>query len=417
MPLFVLGLNHKTAPLALRETVGFADNELPEALQDAHKLAEEVSLVSTCNRTELYAIADDPQPLLQWWASAKHIQADALTSHGYQLQARDCVQHMMQVAAGIDSMVLGEPQILGQLKHSYAVARQQGCCGPVLSRLHEHAFSLAKLVRSQTGIGANPVSVAFAAIALARRIFTDFSQLKVLLIGAGEMTRLAAQHLHSAGSGQMIFANRTMQRAQALASQHHGVAIALADLPDHLGSADLILSCTASSGYTVTLAQMRAALKNQRHRPVLMLDLAVPRDLDPALDQLEDIYLYTVDDLQNVVDENLRSRQAAAQDAQQMIAERADDYMHWLRTRVAAAAITHMRQQAGQQAEQVGARARHLLQQGKPADEVISFMQRAMLNKLLHPPSVALRNASPEMRKQLLQALNELFGLDPENPT
>ncbi len=414
MPLLVLGLNHKTATLAVREAAAFTDAELPQALAALRGLVQEAALVSTCNRTEIYALATDEaqQQLAGWWAGTRPAVSGQLAQHLYCHRERDCVSHAMRVAAGLDSMVLGEPQILGQMKQAFQAGQTAGSVGPLLARLFEHAFSLAKLVRTETGIGAHPVSVAFAGVTLARRIFADFARHTALLIGAGEMIQLAARHLAQQGVGRMIFANRTLARAQTLAAQHHGYAIPLEELPAHLGEADLLLSCTASPGPVVTLAQVRQAMAGRRHKPVFMLDLAVPRDLDPAIAGLEDVYLYTVDDLKDVIQDNLRSREAAARDAEGIITTRTDAFMRWLEARDAAATIQRLRERADAQAEEVLARARRMLAQGSSAEETLAFLAQSLTNKLLHHPSSALRQAEAADQPALLDAAQRLFGLD-----
>ncbi|MGH8529818.1 MAG: glutamyl-tRNA reductase [Nevskiales bacterium] len=414
MPLFVLGLNHKTAPLAVREAAAFTDAELPAALAALRAQVQEAAIVSTCNRTEIYAAApaSAQQAVTGWWTAARRLEPAQLAGHSYCHRERDCVRHAMRVAAGLDSMILGEPQILGQMKQAFQDAQAAGSVGPLLSRLFEHAFSLAKLVRSETEIGAHPVSVAFAGVTLARRIFADFARHTALLIGAGEMMQLAARHLAQQGIGRMIFANRTLAHAQKLAAQYHAYAIPLEDLPAHLGEADLLLSCTASPEPVVTLAQVTQALAGRRHKPVFMLDLAVPRDIEAAVGKLEDIYLYTVDDLKDVIQDNLRSREAAARDAEGMIEARSEAFMRWLEARDAAGTIAQLRGRAEAQAEEVLARARRMLAQGATADEALAFLAQGLTNKLLHQPSTALRQAEAAQQTALLDAAQRLFGLN-----
>lgn len=414
MPLFILGLNHKTAPLAVREAAAFTDAELPAALAALRARVPEAAIVSTCNRTEIYAEAPDgvQGEVLRWWATARRIEPALLTAHGYHHHGRDSVRHAMRVAAGLDSMILGEPQILGQMKQAFQEAQTAAAVGPVLSRMFEHAFSLAKLVRSETEIGAHPVSVAFAGVTLARRIFADFARHTALLIGAGEMMQLAARHLAQQGIGRMIFANRTLARAQQLAAQHHGYAILLEDVPAHLGEADMLLSSTASTEPVVTLAQVKQALSGRRHKPVFMLDLAVPRDIEAAVGQLEDVYLYTVDDLKDVIQDNLRSREAAARDAEGMIDTRSEAFMRWLEARDAAATIQQLRNRAEVQAEAVLARARRMLAQGATAEEALAFLAQGLTNKFLHQPTTSLRRAEAAQQTALLDAAQRLFGLN-----
>lgn len=414
MTLFALGLNHKTAPLALREAVAFPDAELPDALSDLRRQGLDAALLSTCNRTEVYAVAPNADCLLTWLGQNRKLDTQCLRPHFYVHENRDCVVHAMRVAAGLDSLILGEPQILGQMKQSFQLAQANAPLHPTLSRLFEHAFSLAKLVRTDTDIGAHPVSIASTGIGLIHRIFAEDASLTALLIGAGEMIRLCAQHLQHSGVRRMIFANRTLTRAQALAEQHHGSAIALSDVFRYLPEADVVISCTAHTGHLVTLAMAKAAIAARQHRPMFMLDLAVPRDLEPSIAALEDVYLYTVDDLRDAISDNLRARQVAATSAESMIESRADAFMAWLASREATDSIQQLRDYAETQSESVMLRAQRLLAQGKSAEEALEYLRRGLLNKLLHAPSVALRESSTTEREQLQALADRLFKISPE---
>ncbi len=415
MRLITFGLNHKTAPVELRESVAFPEASLSQALTQLRQLPEvqEALLLSTCNRTEIYACVDENMDSqIASWLQQQAGQGLDLSRYLYQHADRDCVLHAMRVASGLDSMILGEPQILGQMKQSYQAARDMQATGPLLSRLFEHVFSVAKLVRTETEIGANPVSVAFAAISLARQIFADLGEQTALLIGAGETIELTARHLAEQRPCRMIVANRSVERAQRLAHRHHGYAISLEDIPTHLSEADIIISSTASAEPVLMLADVKAALRKRRHKPVFMLDLAVPRDIEPAVGKLEDVYLYTVDDLKNVIADSLRSRQQAARAAESLIQLRAEEFMHWLVSRDASSTISALRERA--QAEQAALleRAQRMLAQGKPVDEVLQFVTNGLVNKLLHHPSTALRSAGAEEQAQLLEAAVRLFDLD-----
>ncbi len=415
MRLLTVGLNHTTAPLALREAVAFTDPQLPAGLQALRELpgVEESAILSTCNRTEIYAVAEGEEtpPLGDWLCRLRQLESSRVLPHLYTHSGRDSVRHTLRVAAGLDSMILGEPQILGQMKHAYRLARSAHTAGPLLSRMFQHAFSVAKLVRSSTRIGENPVSVAYAAVRLAQQIFADFGARTAMLIGAGDTIELAARHLHDNGLGRMIFANRSVERAQLLASQYHGYAIRLEEIGKHLAEADMVVSATASEQLVLPLAEVRAALRARKRRPMFLVDLAVPRDIDPAVGGLEDAYLYTVDDLRNVIEDNLRSRQAAAEAAEAIISERTEEFMAWMYSRSAAGTISQLRNQAERERDEVLARARRLLAQGRPVDEVLAFIAGTLTNKLMHAPTARLRQAGPDEQRALLDAARRLFDL------
>jgi glutamyl-tRNA reductase len=415
MRLLTVGLNHNTAPLALREAVAFTEPQLPESLQTLGALPgiEEGAILSTCNRTEIYAVTDGEAqpPLGDWLCQLRRLESGRLLPHLYTHSGRDSVRHTLRVAAGLDSMILGEPQILGQMKHAYRQARVAHTAGPLLSRMFQHAFSVAKLVRSSTSIGANPVSVAYAAVRLAQQIFSDFGARTAMLIGAGDTVELAARHLHDNGLGRMIFANRSVERAQLLASQYHGYAIRLDEIDKHLAEADMVISATGSDQLVLGIEAVRHALQVRKRRPMFLVDLAVPRDIDPNVAELEDAYLYTVDDLRNVIEDNLRSRQAAATAAEAIISERTEEFMAWMHSRSATGTISRLRNQAERERDEVLERARRLLAQGKSVDEVLEYVGSTLTNKLMHAPTARLRQAGPEEQRKLLEAARRLFNL------
>jgi glutamyl-tRNA reductase len=419
MRLFTVGLNHNTAPLALREAVAFTDPQLPEGLQTLTALPgiEEGAILSTCNRTEIYAVCegDTTPPLGEWLCQQRRLEAARLTPYLYTHSGRDSVRHTLRVAAGLDSMILGEPQILGQMKQAYRQARVAHTAGPLLSRMFQHAFSVAKLVRSSTSIGANPVSVAYAAVRLAQQIFSDFAARTAMLVGAGDTIELAARHLHDHGLGRMIFANRSVERAQLLASQYHGYAIRLDEIDKHLAEADMVISATGSDHVILPMPAVRQALLARKRRPMFLVDLAVPRDIDPAVAELEDAYLYTVDDLRNVIEDNLRSRREAATAAEAIISERTEEFMAWMHSRSATGTINQLRSQAERDRDEVLERARRLLAQGKPIDEVLDYVGSTLTNKLMHSPTSRLRQAGPEDQRKLLEAARQLFNLGNED--
>jgi glutamyl-tRNA reductase len=422
MKILALGLNHYSAPVEIRERVSFGPDIMAGALRSLTALPEvlEAVILSTCNRTEVYCIlcAEGEAPVRTWLSTFHGLSEDRLSPHLYAHIGVDAVRHLMGVASGLDSMVLGEPQILGQVKAAFNCAEVCGCNGKLLGRLFQHCFAVAKQVRTDTAIGHSPVSVAFAAVTLARQIFSDLSTQTALLVGAGETIELAARHLHQHGIGRIVVANRTVERAHAVATQFDGFAISLTEMVNHLPEADIVISSTASPLPVLGKGAVERALKKRRHRPVLMIDLAVPRDIEPEVAALSDVYLYTVDDLQGVVDESLRSRREAALQAREIVDFHAGEFMAWLRSLDAVYLIQGFRQGAEQVRDEVLGRALHQLQTGRPAEEVLGFLAHNLTNKLLHAPSVRLRQAGREGDVQLLDAANELFQLaaDPKGP-
>lgn len=419
MLLLALGINHKTAPVDMRERVAFGPECLPQALHDLCKKggANEAAILSTCNRTELYCGLQDvsnSHPVIDWLGNYHALPSSELSQYLYQHPDQNAVRHVLRVASGLDSMVLGEPQILGQVKSAYQAASEAGTLGKNLERLFQHTFSVAKQVRTDTRIGESPVSVAFAAVSLSKQIFADLSNQTALLIGAGETIELVARHLHESSLGRLIVANRTFERARDLATAFGGYAITLPEIPTHLAEADIVISSTASDHLILSHDQVKRSLKQRKHRPVFMVDIAVPRDLDPEIARLDDAYLYTVDDLQDIIQENLRSRQAAAAQAEEIIDTQVDQFMAWLRTQDSAASIRALRQQAETVRDDVYARACKQLDQGKPADEVLRFLANTLTNKLLHNPSSSLREAAAQGKAELVDTIRYLYKLDGE---
>ena len=419
MALLALGINHKTAPVDIRERVAFAPEHLAEAVAKACEEAKlrEVAILSTCNRTELYCSLEGEQSaqLLQWLADYHQVDPQQLKACSYEHWDQSAAQHMMRVAAGLDSLVLGEPQILGQLKNAFSVSQDAGRLHAELGRLFRHTFSVAKQVRTETSIGQNPVSVAYAAVSLAQHIFADLGESRALLIGAGETIELVARHLKQAGVRSITIANRTLGRALALAEEVDGKAIEFSQIPDELENADILISSTASQLPILGKGSVEAALKKRRHAPMFMVDIAVPRDIEPQVGELEDVYLYTVDDLTEVIEENQRSRQDAAQEAEQLIEQGAGQFMRQLRELDAVDTLTQLRSKHTQLAEEELARALRLLEQGKPAEEVVKRLAHGLTNKFLHQPSVQLRQASAEGRDDLQALAAELFKLDAQS--
>jgi glutamyl-tRNA reductase len=419
MTILTLGLNHKTAPVDIRERLSFGPDVIVGALRTMTEQtpASEAVILSTCNRTELYCAADEREGethLRNWLGRFHGIEPQLFAPHLYIHHDRDSVRHLLRVASGLDSMVLGEPQILGQVKAAFQTACDSGSAGRMLGRLFQHTFSVAKQVRTDTAIGSSPVSVAFAAVSLARQIFSDLTKQTALLIGAGETVELAARHLHQHGIGRIIVANRTVERAHSVAAQFDGYAISLTELANHLPEADIVIASTASPLPVLGKGVVERALKKRRHRPMFLVDIAVPRDIEPEVGQLSDVYLYTVDDLQGVVDEGMRSRQHASEQAMEIVDLHTEEFMAWMRSLDALSLIQDYRSRAEHTRDAMVERAQRQLAAGKPADEVICQLAHTLTNKLLHSPSVRLRRAGREGQSDLLRAANELFQLRQE---
>ncbi len=420
MPLFAVGINHKTAPVGIREKVAFEPSRVPEALLDlrAQTRVSEAAILSTCNRTEVVCCADQSSgdTIIDWFRHYHGLQPEDVNPYVYVHPEQFAVQHLMRVASGLDSLVLGEPQILGQLKDAYTTAKKAGTVGIMLNRLFQHTFSVAKQVRTDTAIGASPVSVAFAAVNLAKQIFGDFPSQSALMIGAGETIELAARHLHENGIGRLIIANRTVERAHALAAEFNGVAIALAEIPDHLAEVDIVISSTASTLPILGKGAVESALKARRHKPMLMVDIAVPRDIEPEVADLEDVYLYTVDDLREIIDENIRSRQEAAQQAEEIIDTQVAHFMTWQQSLGAVATIQSYRHWAERTRDVEVGKALRALARGEAPDAVLNEFARLITNKLTHVPTTRLRHSGADGQEDLLKIAHHLFDInDPEN--
>jgi glutamyl-tRNA reductase len=418
MSLVVLGLNHRTAPIEVRERIVFESEALPAALASLRAVpgVEEALIVSTCNRTELYCVGDDGGAGLRDWLEAASGGGDPLTACLYRIEGADAVRHLFSVAAGLDSLVLGEPQILGQLKDAYRAAQRAGTAGSALNRAFQAAFSVAKRVRSETAIGASAVSVASAGIRLARRVFAGFESHTALLVGAGEMIELAARHLHAQKIGRMIVANRSADRAQRIAQEVQASAIQLDALAAHLPAADIVVSSTARPGHVIALEDVQAALEARRRRPMFMLDLAVPRDIDPRVGGLEDVYLYTIDDLRVVVEENVKARQEEAALARRLVDEEVREFMAGLKVLEAVPMIRELRGQAESARDQALAEARRLLASGHDPDRVVEQLASTLTNRLMHAPSAALRDAAERGDTGLAEAAARLFRSGRETP-
>ena len=419
MAIFALGINHKTAPVNIREQVAFTPEKLPLALTGilSHSPASEAAIVSTCNRTELYCElhANDRDALIRWFEDFHNIERNTLEPYIYSFTDQDAIKHILRVASGLDSLVLGEPQILGQIKDAYGFASDAGTIGRQLNRLFQHTFSVAKQVRTDTAIGSSPVSVAFAAVSLAKRIFANLSDHTALLIGAGDTIELVARHLKDQNVKHMIVANRTVERAQILAEQFNGEAVALADIPSRLVDADIIISSTASQLPILGKGAVESALKTRKHRPMFMVDIAVPRDIEPEVGDLRDVYLYTVDDLHDVIQEGQQSREQAAEQAEEIIENETQHFLGWLRSLDAVDTIRAYRNKADIIREEALQIAQRQLASGKEPQQVIQDLARGLTNKLVHDPSVQLSRAAYDGRDELLTLAQELFNLNSDN--
>lgn len=416
MALLSLGINHQTAPVDIREKVAFAPEQMSQALrelQDMHAINESV-IVSTCNRTEIYcdASSDHSEEISLWLSGYHGINDDSLTPYIYQHYDQEVVRHLFRVASGLDSMILGEPQILGQLKASFDQARDSRTLNSILDRLFQHSFSVAKRVRTDTEIGSNPVSVAYAAVNLSKQIFTNLNELHALLIGAGETIELVARHLKSQHIGSMVIANRSIERARQIAEQIGGEGVQINAVPEQLARADIVISSTASQLPILGKGATESALKKRKHRPIFMVDLAVPRDIEAEVGTLQDIYLYTVDDLKTVVDENLRGRELAAETAQEIINLEVTLFSQWLKTHQSADEIRQLRDSAELLKQQAIEKALLQLQQDPDVEKVLNRLANDLTNKLLHKPTIEMRKALKADDKERIRLLKSLISPD-----
>ena len=419
MSVFALGLNHTTAPLDVRGRFAFAPGQLPAALLSLRErlaqAAPETALLSTCNRTELYVagpaghVGDLLQPTLDWLAAQGGVSTSQLSAHTYVAENRAAARHAFRVASGLDSMVLGEPQILGQMKQAVREADEAGTLGTTLHQLFQRSFAVAKEVRTSTDIGAHSVSMAAAAVRLAAQLFEDLRQQRVLFVGAGEMIELVATHFAAREPKSIALANRTLERGESLAARFGGQALRLAELPERLHEFDIVVSCTASSLPIIGLGAVERALKARRRRPMFMVDLAVPRDIEPEVAQLADVYLYTVDDLSALVQTAGEKRQAAVEQAEAIIDAGVQSFVHWLDQRASVPLIQALNRQADDWRAAELARARKMLARGEDADAVLEALARGLTHKMLHGALAELNAADPSQREQVAQAVTRLF--------
>ena len=412
MSLLALGLNHNTAPLAVRERVVFHVERLREALAEIKRsLASEAAILSTCNRTELYLAADQPAAVAEWLAQYHRFEPAELQRYLYTLPREQAVRHAFRVASGLDSMVLGEPQILGQMKEAARTAESAGTLGTVLHKLFQRTFAVAKEVRSTTSVGAASVSMAAASVKLAARIFPSLKDQKVLFIGAGEMIELCATHFAAQGPARITVANRTLERAEKLAHRFNGHAIELRALADQLHEYDIIVSSTASSLPILGKGLVERALRARRRRPIFMVDLAVPRDIEQEAGELDDVFLYTVDDLAQIVSDHRDARRAAVEQAEVIIETQVGQFMHWMQARESVPLIRALREQGEQARREELERALRHLRRGDDPASVLEALSQGLTNKLLHPPTQALNETAGEERRALADTIARLFRI------
>lgn len=414
MAVWALGINHTTAPLDLRGRFAFAVDQLAPTLQglrSALPRPPEAAILSTCNRTEIYCASDrlELAPTLDWLARSGGVSPEELRSHTYTLEGDQAARHAFRVASGLDSMVLGEPQILGQMKDAVRVAEEAGALGTTLNQLFQRSFAVAKEVRTSTEIGAHSISMAAAAVRLASQLFEDLRRVRILFVGAGEMIELAATHFAAKNPKAMVIANRTLDRGEKLASRFGAEVMRLADLPARLHEFDAVISCTASTLPLIGLGAVERALKARKHRPMFMVDLAVPRDIEPEVKSLSDVYLYTVDDLAAVVQTGQANRQAAVAQAEVIIDAGVQSFMHWLDQRSSVPLIQQLNAQAEEWRVGEIARARKLLAKGEDTDAVLEALARGLTQKMLHGALAELHAGDAAARERASAAIQHFF--------
>ncbi|QSX29168.1 glutamyl-tRNA reductase [Shewanella cyperi] len=414
MSLVAIGINHKTATVDLREKVAFSPDKIHDAMRSLASCTAsgEAVIVSTCNRTELYCNQADKADVLRWLESYHNLQHDEVSPCVYYHQGQEAVRHLMRVACGLDSLVLGEPQILGQVKQAFANAKEAGTVAVTLDRLFQSTFSVAKKVRTETEIGAAAVSVAFAAVSMAKHIFSSLSSTKVLLIGAGETIELVARHLKENGVDSMVVANRTIERAQAMCAEFGATAITLSQIPDFLPKADIVISSTASPLPILGKGMVEKALKQRRHQPMLLVDIAVPRDIEAEVAELDDAFLYTVDDLQSIIEQNMASRREAAEQAEVIAQEQSFLFMDWIRSLETVDSIREYRDASMAIRDELVERALNKLAQGADSSQVMLELANKLTNKLIHAPTQALSAASRQGDLNQIGQLRSALGLD-----
>ena len=413
MQLFTFGINHQTAPLSVRERFVFNVDAVESALHNLveHGAAKEATILSTCNRTEVYCNTHEPAQAINWLAGYRQMEASEIEPYLYTLQRDQAVKHAFRVASGLDSMVLGEPQILGQMKQAVRYAQQAGTLGFLLHKLFQRTFSVAKDVRTQTEIGANLISMAAAAVKLAERIFPSIAEQRVLFIGAGEMIELNAVHFAARKPKLITVANRTLERAQVLGRRINGHAITLNELPEQLAQHDIIVTCTASPLPILGKGMVERALKTRKHRPLFIVDLAVPRDVEEEVAELDDVFLYTVDDLSEVVRDGLDARQGAVKEADVIIDSGVVDFIHWMESREVVPTILALRNHAERHRRHEIEKALRLLAKGEEAEKVLEALSNGLTNKFLHAPTHALNQVQGSEREAVLDMVHRIYNL------
>ena len=410
MQLLNLGINHKSANIGIREQLSFDKEGASKALHSLlqHQSANEAVLLSTCNRTEIYATTYEPERLKKWFFS-QYRGSENLNSHFYHHSNQDCVKHLMRVACGLDSMVIGEPQILGQLKQAYDVACQAGSVNSFFKQLFPAAFSASKQIRTESKIGSNPITLAYSIVHLSKRIFSEFTRCQLLLIGAGSQIELIANYLLKHKINHFFIANRNLEHAQALARLVGGRAIQMSDIPIYLSQSDIVISATSSQLPLIGKGMVESALKVRKHNPILMIDLAVPRDIEPEVSQLEDIYLYNIDDLQEIIQQNLKNRQLAADHAEGMIENQTENVMRKLRLYQAGNLIQQFRYQVNQLRDKELEKAINRLNRGEDPSLILRTFSKKLTNKILHQPTIKLRQTVGHQQQEVLKILEELL--------
>ncbi|OUR61967.1 glutamyl-tRNA reductase [Colwellia sp. 39_35_sub15_T18] len=419
MSIVAVGINHKTAPVSVREKISFNPDKLSAALQEMLSAVQcrEVAILSTCNRTELYLIQDGDititqERLVKWLESYHSVPASIILPSIYWHQDQQAVNHIMRVACGLDSLVLGEPQILGQMKQAYTQAKAAGSMALVMDRLFQRTFGVAKQVRTETDIGTSAVSVAFASVNLAKHIFASLKKVRVLLVGAGETIELVAKHLYENNVGKITVANRTIARAEGMANKIGADVITLAQIPEVMSQADIVISSTGSTLPLIGKGMVEQALTKRRHQPIFMVDLAVPRDIEEQVGDLEDVFLYTVDDLQSIIAQNLENRRKAAVEAESIVSSQSDSFMAWLRGLNTQDTVVSYRKQCLSERDLLLEKAMTQLNSGKNAESVINELATKLTNKFMHAPTSALQSAAQGGELDKLIYLRDIFNID-----
>lgn len=421
MSIRIIGINHKTAPVSVREKVAFSPQGLIDKLTEINSKnnnQDEVIILSTCNRTEIYTHSEhDFDEVCHWFLHQNNLSFEELQACLYHHSGKDAIKHVLRVASGLDSMVLGEPQVLGQLKSALKVATEQDTAGSLLKHLMQHAFSTAKKVRTQTSIGSNPVSVAYAAVNLAKQIFSNLENKTALLIGAGETIELVGKHLKNASIGKIIIANRSIDNANKVAKNLGGIGVSLQEISDYLPEADVVISSTAAPVPVIGKGTVEWALKKRKHKPIFMVDIAVPRDIEAEVAELDDVFLYTVDDLQTVIEDNLKSRQEAASHAEIMVKDEVETFLGWMRAQDKISLIKNYRNKISATQEDTLQKATRMLNNGATADEALQFLAHTLTNKLAHDATVAMNKAAHSGDHKLLEAADKIFNLSEQTRT